>query len=204
MIDKLVLSLARYMVFGGTKFLFGIGMGPSGQEEANYGTESGAGMFGVSQGEKDVLKGSDFWSSILSGDMGKISKVLGPELSAVNKKAQQRKKTTALFGNRGGGNNAVMNSIDDSTTSSIHDMISKLTGSAATNLTNTGTSLFGSGISATSDAFDEAKTMHDQNQAKWQDIFNSIGTIAGGAASFFPGGSLGSKIFTGIEGTLGS
>lgn len=200
MLDKLVRLLLWRLLWSGTQFLFGIGVGPSGQEESTYSSLAGAGLFGTSQGENDILKSQNFWSSILSGDQSKISQVLGPEESAINKQAQQQKKTTAEFGNRSGGNNAVMQSLDARTTSSINDMVSKLTSSAASNLGSLGTSLFGSGISATTSAFGAADVMHGQTQAQWADIFNSIGTVAGAGAGFAPAGGTLSKILTGIEG----
>ena len=85
---------------------FGIGQGPSGAEKQQYGIMSNLENFGISRGEKDITQAQDFWSAILSGDPTQISKVLGPEISAVNKQTQEAKKTASEFGNRGGGTNA--------------------------------------------------------------------------------------------------
>src|ERR1035438_3430306 len=128
--------------------MFGIGQGPSGAQSADAGMLGNVANFGPSQGEGDIMQSQNFWSSILSGDMSKISTVLGPQMSAINKQAQQEKKTTAEFGNRGGGTNAVMANIDTSATSQIHDMIGKMTGSAATNLGSMGSSLLSTGAQA--------------------------------------------------------
>jgi hypothetical protein len=181
---------------------FGIGMGPDSNEKQQYGLLSGIAGFGSSQGKSDVMKAQDFWSSILSGDMSKISQVLAPEISSINKQTQQRKLTTSQFNNRGGGTNAYNQSLDDNALSSIRGMISNLTGSAASNIGNLGTSLLSTGLSGGEAAFGAADTMHQQNAAKWNDIFKSIGEVAGAAAGFFPGGSMASKRITGAQGTL--
>lgn len=171
--------------------LFGIGMGPTGEEKAMYGQVAGIGRFGTSAGEADISKAQNFWSSILSGDPTKIATVLGPEMSAVNRQAQQQKQSTAQFGTRSGGTTGTMQAIDDATLSSIRSMISTLTGGAATSLGNMGTSLLNTGLSGATSAFGEANIMQQQNAAKWQDIFNSIATIAGigigGATGGFTG-----------------
>ena len=202
MLDKLILRLARHMLFGGTRFFFGIGMGPSNQEKQQYGLVSGDAGFGSSQGKSDIMKSQDFWSSILSGDMSQISKVLAPEISSVNKQTQQRKMTTSEFGNRGGGTNSYSQSLDDNALSSIRGMIAKLTGSAASNLGNMGEHLLDTGVSAGEGAFGEAKTMHDQNEAKWEDIFNSISSIMGGVAGMPGVGKDASKLLTAGAGML--
>ena len=201
MLDKLILSFFRWMIFSGTNFFFGIGMGPSGDEKQQYGLLSGIGGFGSSQGKSDVMKAQDFWSSILSGDMSRISSVLAPEISSVNKQTQQRKQTLSTFGNRGGGTNAAAQSLDDNALSSIRGMISSLTGSAATNLGSMGESLLRTGLAGGESAFDAAKTMQEQDQAKWGDIFNTISSIAGGLAGM-PGIS-GTSLGKGLTATAG-
>jgi hypothetical protein len=183
--------------------MFGIGAGPSGAEKADAGLLGNAATFGTGQGESDILKAQNFWSSILSGDMSKISQVLGPEMSAVNKQGQEKKKTMAEFGNRSGGTNAVAANLDTDVMSQIRSMISNLTGSSASSLGSTGSNLLNTGVGAGTAKFGADAAIHDQNAAKWNDIFKSIGGIAGGVASFFPGGSLMSKGLTGVEGVMG-
>jgi len=161
---------------------FGVGMGPSSEEKGMGKFFTDLSTYGTQQGKTDIGQAENFWSSILSGDMNRISQVLGPEFSAINKQAQQRKMTTSQFGNRGGGTNAVMQSLDDNTTSAIHSMISDLTSKAATGLTGIGQNLLSTGVESGGEAFGIDKTLHDQNAAKWGDIFKSIETIAAGAA----------------------
>lgn len=177
---------------------FGIGQGPSREEKQQYGLLSDIGGFGSRQGKSDIMKSQDFWSSILSGDMTKIASVLAPEISSINQQTQQRKKTASEFGNRGGGTNAYMQSLDDSALSTIRGMIANLTGSAASNLGNMGQNLLNTGLSGGEASFDAAKVMHDQNAAKWGDIFKSIQSVAAGFAGMPTVPS------TGLIGSLGA
>ena len=167
---------------------FGFGMGPSSQETGLEASLAQAGNFGTSEGEGDILASDQFWKAILSGDPGQISKVLGPQMSAVNKQGQQAKKTASEFGNRGGGTNAGSQMTDDNTRTQIDSMISKLTGDAAGALGSGGRGLLNAGVSATGAAFDASNTIHQQKEAKWNDIFKSSIDVA--AAPFTDGASL--------------
>ena len=182
--------------------MFGIGMGPSGQEREMYGLTGSIGRFGTSQGESDLLKSQNFWSSILSGDPQQIARVLGPEMSTINRQAQQQKKTAAEFGTRSGGTTATMNALDTSTLSSIRGMIANLTGSAASNLGSMGQNLLNTGLSGATSAFGQAKDMQAQTAEKWNDIFNSIAEVAGVAGGFAHGNLR--KILQGAGGVLQS
>jgi hypothetical protein len=153
---------------------FGIGQGPSQEQKDTSAMLTGAGTFGLGQGEGDILASDNFWKSILSNDPAQISKVLGPQMSAINKQGQQTKKTASEFGNRGGGTNAGMQAVDDTTRSSVDSMISSLTGSAAGALGQSGSSLFGQGVGATEGAFSADTTIHNEQAGKWNDIFGSI------------------------------
>jgi len=181
---------------------FGIGEGPSGAEKTDAGILGNVANFGIGQGEGDILKAQNFWSSILSGDPSKISQVLGPEESAINKQGQQQKKTLAEFGTRSGGTAAVGQTIGDTTRGSIQSMIAQLTSGAAGSLGNLGSGLLNTGASASTAKFGEDKTIHDQNSAKWNDIFKSA--IAVGAAPFTGGASLGMLAGGGSGGGGGS
>lgn len=168
---------------------FGIGIGPSKDETGLEAALAQAGSFATGEGEKDILASDNFWQAILSGDPGQISKVLGPQMSGINKRGQQQKQTASQFGNRGGGTNAFMASTDDATRSSIDSMISQLTGTAASSLGSGGRGLLSTGVGANTSAFDASKTTHDQREAKWNDIIKS--TIDVAAAPFTGGASLG-------------
>lgn len=175
---------------------FGIGMGPSGDEKSQYGAVAGIANFGTSEGEGDILKSDDFFKSILSGDPSKIAKVLGPQMSTINKQGQQEKKTLSEFGNRGGGTNARAQSIDDTTRTSVDSLISSLTGNAASALGASGSGLLAAGLNAHETAFSEANTIQQQHAAKMNDLFKSIASVA--AAPFTGGASL--LAFTGGSG----
>jgi hypothetical protein len=181
---------------------FGIGQGPSGEQKQQYGELTNLEKFGISTGEKDISKASDFWSSILSGDPTQISKVLGPAISTVNKQGQEQKKTLAEFGNRGGGTNAAAQNIDDKSLAAIRSMISNLTGAGAGALGSLGGGLLSTGLGAGEAATSEANVIQQENAAKWNDIFNSIAEIAGVAGGFFKAGSTGRKLGEGIGGIL--
>lgn len=174
---------------------FGIGQGPSGQEKDQYAEEAQLANFSTSQGEGDILASDNFWKSILSGDSGAVAKVLGPEFSAINKQSQQQKKTASEFGNRSGGTNAGNQMADDTTRTTVDEMLSSLTGKAAGALGSSGHNLLGIGSSAHGQAFDMAHVMQQQHAAKMNDLFKSIadvatsviGGAAGGGGKAFPG-----------------
>jgi len=175
-------------------------MGPSQNEKNTYGDLLSSSGFATNLGESDLSSSSDFMKAILSGDSSKISQALAPQISGAKTRAQQQKKTTAEFGTRSGGTAASMAGIDDATHASITDLIGTLTGGAASSLSSTGAGLLNSGMSGYGTAFNEAKTMQEQNQAKMGDIFGSIGNIAGVVGNFVPG--IGGQILKGAAGTL--
>lgn len=161
---------------------FGIGEGPNSQEKNDYGILNTDASVASRYGLTDVAQAQKFWSDILSGDPSKISQVLGPEISAINKQGQQQKKTTAEFGNRGGGTNASMQMIDDNTKAAVRGMVSNLVSGSASSLASTGQGLLSTGVGAATEAFSAGETIHDQTLAKWNYIFSSIQKIAAGFA----------------------
>jgi hypothetical protein len=160
--------------------MFGIGMGPSKQENQQYNNLSGSSSWASNQGMQDITASTDFMKAILSGDPTKIGEVLGPQIKAIQEQGVQQKATNTQFHNRGGGTNATNQRIGDNTRSSVNDLISSVTGSAVSGLNSTGQNLFTAGQSGFGVGFDQAKTMHDQNMAKWNDIFKSSLAVAGG------------------------
>lgn len=159
---------------------FGIGDAPTSEEKGLLRGATSAAKFGIGEGEGDIKLADNFWKSILSGDPSKIASVLGPQTSAINKEGQQEKKTLSEFGNRSGGTNARAQGIDDKTRSSYQDMVSSLTGGAASALGSSGSSLFGQGVGANAEAFSEANVVQGQHSKQLNDIFKSIADIAGG------------------------
>jgi hypothetical protein len=179
-------------------------MGPSSQEQQEYGLLSSIGSYSANKGESATSASTDFWQGILSGDPTKMMQLLGPQVSAAQKQGQQKEKTTAEFGNRGGGTNAKMQMLNDTTRANIDSMIGNLTGQAASNLGNMGLSLLSQGASAGNDAFNAAETMQKQTEAQWGDIFNSIANVAGAVAGIpgMPSGA--STMLKGAAGVLQS
>jgi hypothetical protein len=182
---QLIFRLANYFLFAGTIAFFGIGEGPSSSENQQYGNLAAGANFATNEGESAISSSNNFWQAILSGDPTQVSKVLGPEFSAINKQAQQKKKTNAEFGNRSGGTNAENQSIDDTARSTVDSSISSLTGSAASALGASGSSLLAAGMSGHEAAFSAANTIQQQRSAQLNDIFKSITSIA---SAFLPGG----------------
>jgi hypothetical protein len=161
--------------------MFGIGMGPSSEENQAYQSTFGTAGWSANQGMQDIGTSTQFMQAILSGDPTKIGQVLGPQIRAITQQGQQQKETAAQFGNRGGGTNAAMQRIGDTTRQGVNDLVSNLTGTALSGLNSTGEYLLGTGMSGFGNAFSQAKTMADQRASKWNDIFKSIGDVATGA-----------------------
>ena len=167
----------RYLLANEDGF-FGIGQGPSSDEKSEFSSLAGLGNFTGGEGEGDILASDNFWKSILSGDPGQISKVLGPEFSAINKRGQEQKKTSSEFGTRSGGTNAFMQTADDTTRSSVDALTSDLTSKAATTLGATGANLLGTSVGAHEGAFSAANTIQSQHAAQTNDLFKSISAMA--------------------------
>ena len=169
---------------------FGIDMAPSGQEQSQYGALTGASGFATGLGESDLSASSKFMQAILSGDASKISQALAPQISSAKTSAAQTQKTNAEMGNRSGGTAASNNAASDKVHSDITDLIGGLTGNAASSLGSQGSGLLGQGMEGEEAGFGEAKTMQQQRAAKWNDLFNSIGSTFGAVAGM-PGVSKG-------------
>jgi hypothetical protein len=167
--------------------MFGIYTGPGNEEKAQYGNLSQASGFATNLGESDVLASSNFMNSILSGDPTRVAGVLAPQISAAKKSAQSDLATRTMFGDRTGGNTAANASTSDKVHSDITDLIGSLTGSAASGLGSTGSSLLGSGMSGFSTLFDEGKTLQAQRAAKLNDIFSSSAGVASSVLGAIPG-----------------
>jgi hypothetical protein len=159
---------------------FGIGQGPTDKEKQVWGTLNSLSVFDITKGEGATTDAMKFWTDIMSGDPSKVGAVLGPEISGIQQRGQQQKQTAAQFGTRSGGTAAVQASADDTTRAGIDSLVANLTGAAATNLGNLGTTLTGQGASAASSAFGAAKTMQEQSAAMWNDIFKSSAQVATG------------------------
>jgi len=97
-------------------------------------------------GTNNATAGSNFFSSLLSGDSSKIATALAPAISAGQQGAQQQKAETAQFSNRSGGNNAKMQTIDSATRGNITNMVGGMQSGAASTLLSSGQSLLGTAL----------------------------------------------------------
>lgn len=104
--------------------------------------------FGTSVGEGDISSASSFDQNLLDGNPAETAKLLAPQISNITGQAQQQKNTIAQFGNRSGGNNSQAQTIDDTTRGNIDNMVSQLTGGAASNIGSLGTSTLSQGLTA--------------------------------------------------------
>jgi hypothetical protein len=186
--------------------MFGIGMGASNQEKQAYGNLNNLAGFDSSHGQGDISLGEDWMRGILSGDPSKISKILGPQIAGIKNRSQQSLQTASQFGDRSGGTNAGLQMTGDNIDSQINGMIDSLTQGAVGGITSLGANLVGQGAQNYGQVFNEANTMQQQEQARWNDIFNSISGVVGAAAgmpgiSTAFGGGL-SKVLTGAAGAI--
>ena len=171
--------------------MFGIDMAPSGQEKSQFNQLNQSSGFATGLGEGDLTASSDFMRGLLSGDPTKVSQALAPQIKAIQDRSQQQKNTTAQFAPRSGGTAATTANIDTAAKGDLTTLTGELTGGAATSLASTGAGLLSAGMTGNEAGFSEAKTMQDQQAAKWGDIISSIastvGTVAG-IPGVLPGG----------------
>lgn len=156
---------------------FGIGQGPSpGQNlTANNLLDTSESATGL--GLSDLSTASNFWDTILSGNMQNISALLGPEFSAIQGQAQQNIDTTGQFGNRSGGTNASIQSTTGNVRGADTSLIDSLTAAAPTALAQIGSPTLSAGVTAENDAFGAQSTIQQTNANRWNDIFNSITSL---------------------------
>ena len=186
---------------------FGIDMGVSDQQKSNYGNLTNASGFATNLGEKDLGASSKFMTDILSGDVGKITQALAPQIGAAKSSAQQQNKQNAEFGTRSGGTAASTAATNDKVHSDITNLIGKLTGGAASSLGSQGSGLLTTGIAGDQVGYNIAKDMQQQKEAKFNDIINSsaqvaeMGVGAGAGVMATPAGaSTGEQWMAGLQG----
>ena len=127
--------------------MFGIGMGPSKQENSQYNNLNASSAFATGLGESDLTASSKFMTDILSGDPTKVATALAPQINQQQQRTQQAKDTTAQFGPRSGGTAATVANMGAADRASTTDLVGSLTGKAASDLGSEGSNLLNSGIS---------------------------------------------------------
>jgi hypothetical protein len=130
------------------------------------------------QGQKYSTQAGDFWSSILSGDSSKISQSLAPEINSARTSTAQDEKTNSMFNPRSGGTAASNAASTDKLHGYITDLIGNLTGSAATNLGNLGTTMTSTGLGA----LGQEQAADAQRYQNWMDSIAGKGITTGVAA----------------------
>jgi len=133
------------------------------------------GGFATGLGEKNLSQASNFWSSILSGDQSKTSKVLAPQINNIQQGSQQQKQGLAQFGSRSGGTNASAQQIGDKSRASINNMVSGLMSSSASSLGSSGSGLLSQGASAYGQQADASQTQ----MQNWSNSLLGLGVTKG-------------------------
>ena len=123
--------------------------------------------FGSALGQSDLQLGSDFYKTLLNGSPEAIGKLLGPQISNIQKQGQQQLNTGAEFGNRSGGTNAAGQQNMDTQRADVESMISQLTGQAAGAVTGIGENALSLGLNAN-------QLSAEESQLQMQNYQNSI------------------------------
>lgn len=134
--------------------------------------------FGTGVGEGDIGAASAFDETLLDGNPAQVAKLLAPQIKNISDQANQSIATKSEFGNRTGGTNASNQQTTDTARANVDNMVSELTGQAATNLGNLGTSTLGLGLTAN-------QLQEEEAQQKLQNQQNSLfGGLITGAVSY--------------------
>lgn len=146
----------------------------------------GLASFLTNTGTSDVATASNFMKTLTSGDSSAVTKLLAPQISAIQRRNQQQKQQLGEFGGRSGGTVAATIKGDDDVHAAINDMVSNLTGSAVGNLASLGTNLTSQGAA-------DINSQANLSQVRMQNWQNSIlgkglSTAAGAAESYLTGG----------------
>lgn len=136
------------------------------------------------QGMGDVSTAQNFFNQILSGG---AAKALAPQISSIEKQQQQQVQQAGQFGTRSGGTAATMAAAGDVTRANINDLISSMTGTAASNIGSLGTNLLGIGTGASQ----AGANLQLQNKSLFSSLLSDVGSAFGGMA----GKAVGAKLF---------
>ena len=134
--------------------------------------------FGSALGQSDLQLGSDFYKTLLNGSPEAIGKLLGPQISNIQKQGQQQLNTGAEFGNRSGGTNAAGQQNMDTQRADVESMISQLTGQAAGAVTGIGENALNTSLQA-----NELQAKESQQQMEnWSNSIFGMGITEAAAA----------------------
>ena len=136
------------------------------------------GDFSSGLGEKNTTQGSNFFSSLLSGDSTKTAQVLAPQISSLKTSVNQDQKTAAQNGTRSGGTAAGNAAEKDKVHADITNLTGNLTGAAASSLLNSGTSL----LSAATGEYGQQADLSQKQAENWANSLFGKGITSGIAA----------------------
>ena len=176
-------------------FLGGIFTGSNPTLTGDEGQAGQIAGFGTSQGEGDIGAASAFDQNLLNGNSAEDAKLLAPEISNITGQTQQQANTIGQFGGRSGGNNSEVQAAGDKARASVNDMVSQLTGGAASQLGSLGTSTLGLGLNANQVQSSEAQQQLENERsgilggALAGGVAAGADALTGGASSLFSGGS---------------
>jgi hypothetical protein len=125
-------------------------------------------------GFNDTNAASNFFNSLLQGG-GATSKVLAPQVRAIQNQTQQQKQTASQFGNRSGGTNSQMQMADSTGRAAYNDLVSSLLGTSANSLAGIGSNLLNTSLTG----YQQQLNASQQQMQNWQNSIFGKG-IAGG------------------------
>ena len=151
--------------------------------------------FASGLGQSNTTQGSNFFSSILSGDSTKIGQALAPAISAGQQEVQQQKNQISQFGNRSGGSTAKSNALEAQNRGNITNMIGGMQSGAASTLLNSGQGLLGTALGG----FNQQAGLSQQQMENWANSILGRGITGAAAAgeSFGLGAGAGALAGTG-------
>lgn len=163
-------------------FVGGLFGGSNPSLTSDIGQSSSLASFLNTTGTSDVAASSNFEKGLLSGDWSKINTLLAPQISAIQRRSQQQKQQLGQFGGRSGGTTAAIYKSGDDVNAAVNDMVSGLTGSAATSLGSEGAGLIGEGETA----LDMNAKFSQQQLDNWRSsiVGKGISTAVQGAEAF--------------------
>ena len=169
-------------LFGGANSDLNTDIGATGQLAGNL---SG-------QGQKYPNQAGDFFSSLVSGDAGKISQTLAPQISAAKTANRKAKTSNTEMGTHSGGTAATNAASSDKLHGDITNMVGSLTGGAAGISASLGSNLTSQGLGA----FSQNEELSQQRMENWSNSILGLGLTKG--AGFLEGMGL-----SGIAGLAG-
>lgn len=159
-------------------FLSGIFSGDAPGVNQSENTASGVTSSETGAGESNLNNASSFWNTILSGDQEAIGKLLAPEISTIQGQGQQQIQNQSQFGSRSGGTNASNQQNIDTQRSQVEQMIAGLTGQAATQVGNLGSTELGFGLNANQQrSTDAQQLLQNQQQSFLGGAISGVGGI---------------------------